>query len=135
MAPYSMAGLLLAPQERVSATWSASYHPAEETSRFILSTDPVRDAVLGLIDGMSSRIHSFRVVAAHGRSSESPSVDLSDLLDSCTNAGATSNGGASCARVAVDESVAATAAPPRVSGWLRCPPWQIARRLPSDRNG
>jgi hypothetical protein len=33
-----MAGLLLAPQERVSATWSASYHLTEETSRFILST-------------------------------------------------------------------------------------------------
>src|ERR1700724_3634662 len=27
-----------APQERVSAMWSASYHVTEETSRFIIST-------------------------------------------------------------------------------------------------
>src|SRR5262245_57636764 len=38
MAPYSMADLLLAPQERVSAVWSESYHHTQETSRFILST-------------------------------------------------------------------------------------------------
>jgi hypothetical protein len=37
---------------------------------------PVRDAVLGLVRGMDSRIHPFSVVAAH-RTSSDPNLDFS----------------------------------------------------------
>ena len=36
----------LAPQERGSAMWSASYHATEETSRFILSTSSIECQLL-----------------------------------------------------------------------------------------
>lgn len=97
MAPYSMAGLLLAPQERVQQVWSASYHLTEETSRFILSTgtgrappstaaEP-RHARFVLFEPGSARVRPLRVITDRDRNNHHPDARRLRLVCNSSDCG------------------------------------------------